>query len=67
MMSFRELGDTHVVLRIPDIEDAARGTAVLVFDDAQQRVHAVVDERERPALPAAIDELDRFLEDDIRK
>src|SRR5258708_1362779 len=63
---FRQLRDAHVVLRVAEVEDLAGGPAVLVLDDAEKRVDAVVDEGEGAALHAAIDELDGFLEDDVR-
>ncbi|OMP12490.1 hypothetical protein COLO4_03126 [Corchorus olitorius] len=58
---------THrvVVRRVADVVDLARGHAVLVGDDAHQRVDAVVDIRERAFLAAAVDELDVLAAHDV--
>ncbi len=60
-----EVGHAHVVAGVADVEDLARGLAVLVLNDAEECVHAVVDEGEGAALLAAVDELEGLLEDDV--
>src|SRR4051812_41988081 len=55
-----EVGDADVVCRVAEIEDAARGSALAIFDDPQERVDTVVDVGEGAALAAAVHQLDRF-------
>src|SRR4051812_10602938 len=49
-----QLLDGGAVVRVADVEDAARRDSVLVVDDAHQAVHGIVDEGERALLLAAV-------------
>src|SRR5581483_10731654 len=60
-----QLGDADLVGRIADVEDLARRAATRVLDDTEERIHPVVDEGEGTGLFAAVDELERFLENDV--
>ena len=55
-----EVADRVVLVGVADIENPARGGAVLVGDDADDRIDPVVDEGEAAALQTPIDQLEPY-------
>src|SRR5262249_33956863 len=65
--AFGQITDGDAVVGVADVKNALAGTIVLVLENREQRIHGVVNVRERALLLSAIDELDRPFVEYIRE